>query len=308
MRQIATLPDEAAQRFADYLLTLEIETRLTPEDDGTAVWVCDEDRVPQARQELEAFQRNPSDTRYRQAAAEADQLRWQKEQLEQDYRERQQRANEQIAALGTGGTRRVTLFLMAVTILVTLFVWMGEERGKALRENLLLSTRVDEWPRLGQVAQGEVWRLVTPIFMHAGWLHLLFNLVMFLSLAGQVESVRGSGRLLVLVLVLAIVSNLGQYYMSPALDSIHLGPPSMAAPGRFYGLSGVVYGLFGYVWVKSRLEPDLGLYLSLQTVVLLLGWFFACLFFISNVANGSHFGGLAAGLVLGALPTRWRRE
>ena len=66
MRQIAILPDDAARKFADYLLTLKIDTRLESEPAGVAVWVLDEDRVPQARQELQEFTHNPSDARYRE--------------------------------------------------------------------------------------------------------------------------------------------------------------------------------------------------------------------------------------------------
>src|SRR3954454_19541368 len=88
MRQIVTLPDEDAQKFADYLLTLTIETQLHHDKDGQAVWVCDEDRVPQARQELEAFLRNPADSRYGKASSVAREIREEEEHTEEEYRER----------------------------------------------------------------------------------------------------------------------------------------------------------------------------------------------------------------------------
>jgi GlpG protein len=298
MRQIATLPDEAAQKLADYLLTLNIETQLQQEDDGTTVWVRDEDRVPQARQELETFQRNPSDTRYSEAAATAHRLRMQEADTELEYRQKQKRAREQMADAGSPGPRNVTLAVVVVTILVTTSTQMAKV-DVPLTEDLVISTRPAEWPRLSQVAAGEVWRLITPIFLHFDLLHIVFNLLMFLTLAGQIESQRGSGRLLLLILVLAIAGNLTQYYLvRPNLYELRIGM------SRFGGLSGVVYGLFGYVWVKSRLQPDLGLQMSQQTVVILLGWFFLCLFFLQGVANGAHAGGLVAGVLLAAIPVR----
>src|SRR5271155_160406 len=76
MRQIGTLPDgDTARRLADYLLTLQIETRLDQQPEGWIVWVCDEDRVPQARQQLAEFLNNPADTRFAGAAKAAQQLR-----------------------------------------------------------------------------------------------------------------------------------------------------------------------------------------------------------------------------------------
>jgi GlpG protein len=299
MRQIATLPDEAARKLADYLLTLDIETRLQPEDQGTGVWVCDEDHLGQARAELEAFQRNPADTRYRQASAEADLLRWQQELTEQEYREQQEHADEQVARTGTPGPRPVTLALVAATVLVAVTTQLGTGEI-VMTQELRISTQRD-WPHLGQVAGGEVWRLVTPIFLHFSPMHLIFNLLMFVALAGQIESLRGSARLLALTVVLAIVSNLTQYYFGHM--TFEGFRPILHGSSNFGGLSGVVYGLFGYIWVKSRLEPWLGLSVTTQTVVILLGWFFLCLF-MDDVANGAHAGGLVAGLVLGLISVR----
>jgi GlpG protein len=179
-----------------------------------------------------------------------------------------------------------------------------------LTQELLISTKPADWPRLSQVASGEVWRLVTPMFLHFDWMHLVFNLIWALYLGGQIESLRGSGRLLLLVVVLSITSNLAQYYLGP--PSFQGGHIVLRPSVYFGGLSGVVYGLFGYIWVKSRLEPHLGLYVSVQTVVFMLGWFFMCLFGVTSVlfgisvANAAHSGGLVAGMVLAALFARRR--
>src|SRR5262245_17274341 len=69
MRQIATLPRDSAGKFADHLRSLRIDTRLEAQPDGVAVWVCDEDKVARARQELDAFTRDPSDPRFARAPA-----------------------------------------------------------------------------------------------------------------------------------------------------------------------------------------------------------------------------------------------
>src|SRR5258707_4500088 len=89
MRQIGTLPDgDAARRLADYLLTLKIETRLDQQPEGWIVWVCDEDRVPQAREEFAEFARNPTDARFARASRTAHELRLREIEEDEDYRQR----------------------------------------------------------------------------------------------------------------------------------------------------------------------------------------------------------------------------
>ena len=56
MRQIGTLAKTMDPRiFGDYLLSLGVTSRAIESADGWAIWVHDEDRVPKARTELEAF-------------------------------------------------------------------------------------------------------------------------------------------------------------------------------------------------------------------------------------------------------------
>src|SRR5579862_760919 len=65
MRQIGTVPDaHAARTFADYLAALKIEARLDHQGQVWVLWVFDEDRVKQAKEELAEFLRNPSDPRF----------------------------------------------------------------------------------------------------------------------------------------------------------------------------------------------------------------------------------------------------
>jgi GlpG protein len=200
-------------------------------------------------------------------------------------------------ALGTRlGDERTSLFQALV---IAPFQFLGE--------NLI------SWNGLEQVRHGQVWRLVTPIFLHFGLLHLLFNLFMLYQLGGPVEARRGSVRFLVLVLAIAVISNVAQYYFGNITrNGGHL---TFRPSPLFGGLSGVVYGLFGYVWMKARFDPGLGLMMSQNTVVILLGWFFLCLLgpyfdllapLIGHVANMAHAAGLAVGLAVGYVPLLWR--
>ena len=134
-----------------------------------------------------------------------------------------------------------------------------------------------------EVRQGQVWRLITPIFIHFGLLHILFNLWWLKDLGSMVEACQSKRQLLLLVVVIGIASNLGQYFW--------------AGPG-FGGMSGVVYGLLGYIWIRGKLDPGSGLFLNQVSLIIMLAWFFACLVgVIPHVANGTHVVGLVGGVL-----------
>jgi GlpG protein len=309
MRQIATLADgDQARRLADYLLTLQIETRLEPEPGGWALWVCDEDRVEAARQELAAFTRNPADPRYAGAGRAAEVLRREEARVDQAYARKQVNLRDRLAR--PGGTLPLTWALIALSVVVGALTELGRRPASPVFQALTITPYEDalEGKGLERIRHGEVWRLVTPIFLHFGVWHLLFNMIMLHSLGGLMESRRGTWRLLLLVLVTAVLSNLAQYYLGGTYwdrAGHRLIPRGSFA---FGGMSGVVYGLFGYVWMKSRFEPGLGLWIDPSTVVILIGWFFLCMTgLVGPVANAAHAGGLITGLVLGVIPPLWRR-
>ena len=62
------------------------------------------------------------------------------------------------------------------------------------------------------ILHGEVWRLVTPIFMHGNILHIFFNMWWLSAFGTMIEVRRGTLRLAGLVLIAAIISNIGQHF------------------------------------------------------------------------------------------------
>jgi GlpG protein len=118
------------------------------------------------------------------------------------------------------------------------------------------------------------------------------------DLGGQIERARGSLYLALFVLAAAIVSNVAQYFWSGPFDG---GP-------FFGGMSGVVYALFGYVWIKGKYEPHLNMGVSQQTVLIMMGWLVICMIgVIPHVANMAHFVGLVVGVVTAYAPIELRR-
>ena len=179
----------------------------------------------------------------------------------------------------------VTAVLIGISIAVTLLTGFGENRQTYF---FLLSMGTG----LPEVRHGEVWRLITPIFLHLSFWHILFNMMWLKDLGTIIELRTNSLRLLALVLATGLAGNLGQCYFA--------GP-------IFGGMSGVVYGLLGYVWMKARFDPASGFYLEKQTVILMLGWLVACMVgVIPNVANYAHGFGFAVGIAWGFAEAQMR--
>jgi GlpG protein len=291
MRQIGTVPDaHAARAFADYLMTLKIEARVDHLAQGWALWVFDEDRVQQAKAELEQFLRNPNDPRFAGPAATpryAD--------LEKDAEEHE----AEQPPLDLSVLRRIVTLLLIFGCIATYLASNLGDSTSPLVQAMVIAPDGDT--SLAHIRRGELWRLVSPIFVHLGFLHLLFNVLVLFDLGRQVEQRGGAVRYLLLVLVVAIVSNVAQFYLGQAGWSFDAGFTATPS-GKFGGMSGVLYGLFAYVWVKVRREPELGFVLSPGTVALMVSWLFLCMLLsdvIGPVANVTHGVGLFIGLVIG---------
>ena len=138
---------------------------------------------------------------------------------------------------------------------------------------------------LKEVMAGEVWRLVTPIFLHFSFLHILFNMMWLKDLGSLYEHVFGVKNYLIFILVVGIFSNLLQYSVWGF---------------RFGGMSGVIYGLLGVLWMLKEFDPEFEYGLPKNDVWLMIGWFFFCLTgLLGPIANLAHAGGLTAGMFIG---------
>jgi GlpG protein len=297
MRQIGTIPNEEwMQRLADYLFTLGIRIQAEPAPSGFAVWAIDEDRVAQARDELARFVQNPDDERYKSAEREARRLR---DQLVAREKERQKNVVDVRSQWRVPRTKPVTLFLIAASCVVALATGFGEEPQNPIAQKLLFASyNADGVYRLAfrgesEILHGQVWRLITPIFLHFGPMHLVMNMLATHSLGTLLETRLGAWRLALMALVIGLISNVAQY--------LYHGP-------NFGGMSGVAFGLFGYAWIKSEFDPDSGIFIPPRSVAMMLGWLVLCMTgLLGPVANAAHFAGLLVGILIGYGPVIRRR-
>ena len=321
MRQVGAIPNESdAQRFAAHLVAVGVDAHAEHERDTWAIWVRDENQLDEAKVELAQFLENPAHARYQDAERAAGERR---------RREESERAKakgnvvEMRGRWGRGaGARRapltVALILLSVSVSIvsgTAFEhqatgggdWRNPVRNQLLFANMTSDTDPNApsaeagW---SQIMRGQLWRTITPIFIHFGVMHLIFNMFALYYYGAQVEDRRGTLRYALLVVLIAVASNIAQYVVE--------GNP------YFGGMSGVGYGLFGFVWMRMLYDPKSGLGVSTVNTVIMIAWFMLCVArefgpfqealanTVPRVANTAHGVGLVMGLALGYLPVALR--
>ncbi len=148
-------------------------------------------------------------------------------------------------------------------------------------------------PLAASLADGQWWRLFTPMLVHFGILHLAMNALWYWELGRRIELRQGPWSLLSLTLLFSLVSNAAQYLF---------GGPSL-----FGGLSGVLYGLLGHVWLYQWLAPNPVYRMPRGVLVMMLAWLLLCLSGLvsllgfGQIANAAHVGGLLVGCLSGLL-------
>jgi membrane associated rhomboid family serine protease len=131
------------------------------------------------------------------------------------------------------------------------------------------------------VAEGDYWRLLTAAFLHAGILHIAFNMYALYLFGPFVERALGTTRFVIAYLTMAVASSVFVYWLTA---------PQVAT----IGASGAIFGLFGLALVMLiRLRQDvrgLLVLLAINAFISLQG----------NISWQGHLGGFITGVVLGA--------
>ena len=155
---------------------------------------------------------------------------------------------------------------------------------------------IDLWTVNYHVWSGQLWRPLTTTLPHVNPVHLIFNLYWFWLFGTRIERVFGPWRTAALYAYLAFGSSLAEYDFA----------------GQGIGLSGVVYGLFGYLWIAEQSDQRFRGVVDQQTVLTFVVWFFVCIVLTAKevmpVANFAHGFGLARVLSGWAVTQRFLAE
>lgn len=328
MRELHTFTDERyANLLANVLQSRSMPAKVSQEENSWVVWVLSDDHREAAREVLTEFQQNPDAPEFAAATKLLGQQQAAARAKEQQARKLQIRMQDRWSGVWWK-CYPATMILIGISVAVVLFCtdWQKTGRGRslipltcnretsALRNGLFM--KLPEYPSAISVGDtfllvqpslldifrsGQVWRFVTPVFLHFSVLHLLFNMMWLRNLGRAIEFARGTRRFVALILLLAVVSNIGQYWWVFTYSPLQLA-------GNFGGMSGVDFGLIGYVWMKGRTQPRDGLGIPPDQLVWAVLWMLLCIGgAFGAIANAAHVTGFVAGMLLGARQTIWTR-
>jgi rhomboid protease GluP len=180
----------------------------------------------------------------------------------------------------------LTLLLIGLSVLITVAsLTAGDETGSL-------------WYNIGHFGEvsseriwnGRYWGLVTCIFVHGSWIHLLFNMIWLYQIGLVLEATLNQGVYFLIVLAAAIVGSTCEMLISGSTG---------------IGMSGVVYALFGLMWAGRTMIPAWASVATPQNLQIMVGWGLFCIvatkLHFLQIANGAHGGGFLLGLCLGFL-------
>ena len=216
------------------------------------------------------------------------------------FREMQDQPNGRSLYIRATPYQAPVIFVLMIVSAIVAFLSDFGDGGPFIRHFLILdpftvdadfSSASGRWDGLlDTLAAGELWRVISPDFIHFNTMHITFNLLMLWVLGGQLEVHKGSLSFLALVIFVSIVSNIAQL-----LETSYL----------FGGMSGVVYGLVGYCWLWRYFRPAIffpDALLKFSLFWLVLGYTpFTEWLGLGKMANAAHLYGLIAGLLWGAI-------
>jgi len=185
---------------------------------------------------------------------------------------------------------RFIVILLSVMMIVEIGVngWKIE----SLKVNPLIGPGIETLDKLGAkntplLLEGEAWRIFTPIILHAGILHLLFNLFALLNIGFPLEREFGSWKIALIFVASGVVGVLFSAIMVPQQLGV--------------GASGAIFGLFGSAWADLihnwsvyRGQNRCMLFQLIVATVVNLG-----LGLVPFLDNFAHFGGFVTGIILG---------
>lgn len=272
MHPVMLLPDHAdTSELRQALWRHRIGHRITDEADGQLLWIADPRQLGELKALLERWQRGEPLVLHQAA-------------------QRPRTMTNFLASL-----KQVPVTALMIVISLVVFALIGVFGDQLIVTLTIVPIGISGGELVfGNLSQtltsGQVWRFLSPAFLHFGWMHLIFNLMWVWYFGRQIEALQGSRTMLLLLIVAGVGANVAQYATGTVL---------------FGGMSGVVYALLAHVWLMSRRVLQSGFFVPQMLVVFMLGWMVFTMTDMAgsvgfgNVANEAHLGGLLVGLVTG---------
>ncbi len=202
-----------------------------------------------------------------------------------------QKVQRAVTGVGSRRPNFVTLGLIAINVAVA-FAEKGSFISSSIFQHGALFARACciNGQYVG-VAEGDWWRLITSMFLHAGWLHLAMNMYALYFVGTILEQIIGRWRFVLLYLASGLAGSAGALVWSPTTPTV--------------GASGAIFGVLGALLVLERRGNISTGGQVLGLIVLNLVITFA---FSSAISVGGHVGGLIGGVLLMLLLVNLRRS
>lgn len=182
---------------------------------------------------------------------------------------------------------RATAPVVTAILVINVVIWVAQNFAPVITQ------RFASFPPA--IADGQLWRLVTPMFLHLPFngstfslLHIGFNSYVLYSYGPHVEQAFGTMRFLAMYLVAGFVASAASYTFGAC------GTPSLGASGAIFGVVGI---LIVYLY-RRRTSAILAGYLRSLMIFVVLNLVIG--FTIAGIDNFAHIGGLVGGVLLGA--------
>jgi GlpG protein len=275
MRKISSFDSDSDLIDAkSFLYFYGIKTAQRSDDDLTLWVICDDD-LSEARRRIADIKSSGSEEKISQGKQQI----IKDQQLELLQQKRSFEINVRDGYLNSYSSFPLTI---AILVICCLLFFLSLSNNRILFSYFSFSNYIS--PPMYEISKGEIWRLVTPIFLHQGFFHVLFNMYWLFRLGSLIEKNYTKAYLL-LILFTAILSNLCFYFVS--------GP-------AFLGFSGVNYGFIGFLWALSELDPFAKIRIDFGTFQFFFVWFGICLVLSLvgfPIANTIHGVGALSGIV-----------
>lgn len=173
-------------------------------------------------------------------------------------------------------------WLTYILLGLTVAVYLLQILGQALRFDLvtLLGIKYNDFIR-----QGELWRLITPVFLHGSILHIAMNMYGLFVFGPGLESRFGRARFFLLYFLSAYAGNVMSFLLNPS--------PSLGASTAIFGLI-AAEGMF--LFQNRQLLSDRGR-AQITNIIVIAGYNLVYGLVNVRIDNWGHIGGLLGGLI-----------
>ena len=170
--------------------------------------------------------------------------------------------------------------VVSTLITINLAIYIMTLIPKLGDEIFLFGMSVNGW-----ILHGEWWRIVTSIFLHQGWMHILFNMISLFLFGPELEKLVGKMRFFVIYLLSGVAGGIATLLTQDAIYA------TVGASGAIFG----IFGAFGALMVRYGNSLP-----QLRQIILPLIVISVIMTFVQKDVNATgHIGGLATGFVIG---------